>query len=209
MKWVYDVFKHPLYILLHPIAGYEGMKRDGEGKLYVAVLFVGLLSLYSVVSFNALGMIVNPNNPQDFNSIKQILFIIIPVFLFMIGNWSVTTLFDGKGSLKEIFMMLGYALFPFVVLSFPNLVFSNFITLEEAQFYYMIQNVGLFLSGYMLFFGMINIHEYSVSKTLLTTLVTIIAIGVMIFLFLLFFSLIQQFGSFVYGIYRELALRYF
>lgn len=206
---IHDLIKHPFYILIHPIKGFEGIKREKKGKLYVAVVFVLLMAFYSVISYNALGMIVNTNNPLEFNSIKQILFIVLPILFFTVGNWSVTTLFEGKGTFKEIFIMFGYSLFPFIVLAFPNILVSNFITVEEAQFYYIIQNVAIFLSAYMLFFGMINIHEYTVTKTLLTTLATIVAIGIMIFLFLLFFSLIQQFGSFVYGIYRELALRYF
>ncbi|MFU8785645.1 MAG: Yip1 family protein [Candidatus Izemoplasmataceae bacterium] len=206
---LYDLLKHPFYILLHPIEGYSDMKREGKGKLYVASFFIAIMCIYSVVSFNALGVIVNSKNPSDFNSIKQILFVLVPIGLFTVGNWAVTTLFDGKGTLKNIYMMLGYALFPFILLSFPNMIFSNVITIEEAGFYYMIHYLAIFLSGYMLFFGMINIHEYSVKKTVITTLMTIVAIGIIIFLFLLFFTLIQQFAQFIYAIYRELALRYF
>lgn len=206
---LYDLIKYPFYVLTHPLKGFDDIKREGEGKLYVAVVFVALMCLYSVIRFNALGPIVNPNNPADFNSIKQILFVLIPVFLFTVGNWSVTTLFEGKGKLHEIFMMLGYALFPFLVLAFPNLIFSNVLTVAEVPFYHMIQAVAIFLSGALLFFGMISIHEYTVSRTVLTTLITVVAIGIMIFLFLLFFTLIQQFAGFVQAIIRELTLRYF
>jgi hypothetical protein len=130
------------------------------------------------------------------------------VFLFTVGNWSVTTLMSGKGSYKEIFMVTGYALFPILVIGFPSVVLSNFLTLEEIALYQLLIAVAYVLTGWMLFMGILNIHQYGLFKTILAFVATAVSMAVMMFLGLLFFDLIQQMIAFVASIYEELSLRY-
>lgn len=204
-----DYVKYPLYLLTHPIAGFDDFKRNKKGKMSVALTFLALACIVNIIQYRSTGFIINYNDPQRFNSIKLCLFIILPVVLVTIGNWLITTLFDGKGTLKEIFMMICYSLFPYIVISFPNILLSNILTLDEMAFYFLIQGIGTFLLGYMIFFGMISVHEYGVLKTVITTIFTVAAVGFLLFFFLLFFTLIQQFYNFVYSIYREISVRYF
>jgi hypothetical protein len=128
--------------------------------------------------------------------------------LFTIGNWSVTTLLEGKGTYKEIFMVTGYALFPLIIIGYPAVVLSNFLTLEEMALYTLIMGIAYALSAWMLFMGLLNIHEYGLFKTIGALILTAVAMGVMMFLGLLFFDLIQQFIAFIVSIYEELSLRY-
>jgi len=60
---------------------------------------------------------------------------------------------------------------------------------------------------YLLFVGNMTVHQFTPSKTVLTLLLTVVAMGFMAFLCLLFFSLVQQIAGFVITIYRELTLR--
>lgn len=204
-----DLFKFPLYILTHPIDGFEEFKRYKRGKLYVAIIFIFLMAILSILDYYYTGFIVNPNNPNDLNSINEILYILTPVLLFSIGNWSITTLMDGKGTFKEIFMMTSYSLFPMIIIGYFLIIFSNVITIEEMEFYYILKGIGVILTGYMIFFGLIMIHEYTLLKAILTVIMTIVAMGVIIFISLLFFDLIQQVLGFVLSVYREIVLRYF
>ncbi|ERJ11738.1 YIP1 family protein [Haloplasma contractile] len=204
-----DLWTFPLYILMHPIDGFDEFKRYKRGKLYVAITFLVLMALLSILKYQYTGFIVNENNPQDLNSIKEIAYILAPLLIFVIGNWSVTTLLDGKGKLKEIFMMTCYALFPMIVIGYINIIISNIVSIPEADFYYLFNGFGIFLTAYMLFIGLIVIHEYTLMKSLLTILFTIVAMGVLIFIGLLFFDLIQQIFGFLYAIIKEISLRYF
>ena len=52
-----------------------------------------------------------------------------------------------------------------------------------------------------------TIHQFSAGKTIATFILTAIVMGVMIFLGLLFFSLIQQMVAFVDTIYKEIMYR--
>jgi hypothetical protein len=205
---LFDYIVFPKTILFHPFDGYEEFKRYQKGKMSVAIVFIALFAFLRIFQFQYEGVLINPNNPLELNSLQEIFAVALLVFLFTVGNWSVTTLMDGKGKYKEILMVTGYALFPIVLIGYPAVIISNFLTLEEMAFYTLIMGIAYALAGWMLFMGILNIHQYGLGKTILAFIATIIAMSVMMFLGLLFFDLIQQFISFIVSIYEELNLRY-
>ena len=50
-------------------------------------------------------------------------------------------------------------------------------------------------------------HEYTLSKGFFTTILTVVGIGIVLFLTLLFFTVIQQVIVFLNEIYAEFAFR--
>ncbi len=204
----FDYFQFPKMILFHPFDGYEEFKRYEKGRMKVAIIFIMLFAFFRIFEFQYEGILINPNNPLQLNSLQEIFAVVLLVFLFSVGNWSVTTLMEGKGKYKEILMVTGYALFPIIVIGYPAVILSNFLTLEEMAFYTLIMGIAYALAAWMLFMGMLNIHQYGLGKTILAFIATFIAMAVMMFVGLLFFDLIQQFISFIASIYEELNLRY-
>ena len=203
-----DYVRFPLYICLHPFDGYEEFKRYKKAKFSVGIVFILLFAYFQIFQFTNLGYLVNNNNPQDLNSLKEIFSVFLIVFLFTIGNWSVTTLMDGKGTYKEILMMTGYSLFPIVIIGFPSVVLSNFLTLNEMALFQLLIGIGYAATFWMIFMGVLNIHQYGLFKTILAFLATFVSVSVMMFVGLLFFDLIQQFISFISSVYEEFNLRY-
>lgn len=203
-----DYIRFPKYILFHPFDGFEELKRYKKGKLSVAVVFIVLYAFFQIFTYQYEGFVINNNNPSNLNSLNEIFSVFLLVFLFTVGNWSVTTLMSGKGSYKEILMVTGYALFPIIMIGFPSVIVSNFLSLEEIALYQLLMYIAYVLAGWMLFMGILNIHHYGLFKTILAFIITIVAMSVMMFLGLLFFDLIQQFIAFIISIYEELSLRY-
>jgi hypothetical protein len=203
-----DYIKYPAYILSHPIKGFDYFKREKLGKMKVAVIFLILLIIVQILTFQYTGYNVSQRDPDDLDTMREIGLVLFPIVLFTVSNWSVTTLFDGKGKMREIFMMLGYSLYPLLISKILGLIFSNVITLDEVGFYNLTIGIGSFLTGYMIFFGLISIHEYGVLKCLGSLAGTVLAILVVLFILLLAFDLFQQVYSFIYTIYREISLRY-
>ena len=60
-------------------------------------------------------------------------------------------------------------------------------------FYNLLMYIAYLGTAWMLFMGILNIHQYGLAKTLLAFLLTVVAMSVMMFFGLLFFDLIQQF----------------
>ncbi|WP_162163897.1 YIP1 family protein [Acholeplasma hippikon] len=202
-----DLISFPAYILAHPFDGYDEFKTQKKGKLWVAITMIALFALLNIVTYQYEAFIINLRNPMKLNNIEQIFSVVLIIGLFVEGNWSVTTLMEGKGKFKEILMVTGYALFPIVIVGFPAVFISNLLTLDEISFYTLAIALSYVMTGWMLFMGILNIHEYGLFKTIACFLLTVLAMLVMMFIGLLFFDLIQQFISFIASIIEELGLR--
>ena len=206
-RFWHDFFVFPKYMVFHPFDGFEEFKRYKQGRLSVALVFIVLFAFYRIMAYQYESVLINPNDPYMLNSVQMIVAVLLLIGLFTVGNWSVTTLMSGKGTYKEILMTTGYALFPLLIIGFPALVVSNFLTLEEMGFYRLMLYIAYAGTAWFLFMGILNIHEYGLIKTVFAFLLTAVSMSVMMFLGLLFFDLIQQFLSFVSAIYEELSLR--
>lgn len=203
-----DCFTMPLFLLVHPIRGFDEFKREKKSKGYVAIFYLAMMLLVQVIAYNGIGYLVNKSNPDDFNLFLTMALILFPVAVFTVGNWATAALFDGKGTLNDIFRVLCYSFFPYVWLSFVAVAISNYITIDEIVFYTFFQFLGSFLLGYMVFFGLMGIHEYGLMKTVLMLVFTVVAIAVILFIMILFFSLIQKVISVFRSIYDEFAWRF-
>lgn len=199
--------KYPFYVIIHPFKGFWDLKYEEKGKLTNALLILFLLALINTLRRQFSGFVINTANPNELNSINELIFIILPFFLFCVSNWAITTLMDGEGKFEEIIIVTGYSLLPLVLVYTISIPISNFITLEEAPLYFMVESIAFLWFLALLFIGIMTVHQYSVSKTVATFIITLIVIGVILFLGLLFFSLIQQMITFIQTIYKEIIYR--
>src|SRR5699024_5477222 len=127
--------------------------------------------------------------------------------IWCVANWSITTLMDGEGKFKEIIIATAYALVPMIIIYVITTIMSQFITREEAAFYFFLDSFALMWFIFLLFVGIMTIHQYTVAKTIATFFLSFVVMGIIIFLGLLSFSLIQQIYAFVETIFREIAYR--
>lgn len=203
-----EVFKFPGYLLSHPVAGWQEFKQEKKGKMRAAIIIILLYVLMKMVEYKYLGPVVNVNNPHKFNSLLILVYGIVPPILLSVANWSVTTLMDGKGKMKEIFMMICYSFFPVMLIGFFNIVVSNFVTADEAQLTSLLTIIGWVMTGYMVVTGLISIHEYGLGKVVFSIILTILAAAIIIFIALLLFNLAEQIFGFIYSLYNEIVTRY-
>jgi hypothetical protein len=202
-----QMVKYPFYILFHPFDGFWDLKYDNKGKLRISLAILLLLTITTILQRQYSGFVVNFNNPTELNSINELKYIVLPFILWCVSNWSLTTLMDGEGKFKEILTATGYALLPLMLVHLFNTILSNMITLQEATFYYFLESFAFLWFLWLLFIGTMTIHQYNVLKTIVTMALTLVVMGVIMFLGLLFFSLMQQMLGFALSIYNELSLR--
>lgn len=208
-NFINDFIKYPLYLMTHPIQGFDDFKRYNLGKAKVAFAFIIITSLYPVFAYNGYGFHVNGNDPNKFNAVLLFLSVLAPVLLLAVGNWSVTVLFNGKGTLLDIVKLFGYCLFPFMILSYVGIILTNFLALDEMAIFNLITSLGVILLVYNVFFGLMGIHEYTVLKTLGTIGLSIVAVAVILFCCLLLLTVFQRVIDTVLSIYNEIIQRFF
>lgn len=202
-----ELVKYPFYVSIHPFKGFWDVKYEDKGRINIALVILLLLAIINTLRRQFGGFIINTANPNELNSINELIFIILPFFLFCVSNWATTTLMDGEGKFEEIITVTAYALLPLVIVYTVSIPISNFITLEEAPLYYLVESAAFIWFIGLLFVGIMTVHNYTVSKTVATFIITLVVMGVILFLGLLFFSLIQQIVTFGTTIYKELIYR--
>ncbi|MBW7454700.1 YIP1 family protein [Paenibacillus sepulcri] len=203
----FGIIQNPFYTMIHPFNGFWEMKYEHKGRIKVALGIVVLLVIATIVRRQYSGFVVNFNNPEQLSSLDELKFIVLPFLLWCVANWSLTTLMDGEGKFKEIVMATAYSLLPLVIIYTPQTLYSNMITSGESAFYYLLDALAIIWFIWLLFTGTMTVHQYSAGKTVVTMLLTLVVIGIIIFLGVLFFSMLQQMISFAASVYKEISFR--
>lgn len=202
-------FVDPLQLIVHPISGWEIFKQEKTAKRWVSMFYVCMMIFAVVLNEVAKGFVVGGTDLKEFNLFRTILVVLLPVLVGVIANWCVGSLFDGKGKAPEIFDAIAYSFFPYVWLSIVATIVSNFIATDEIIYYTFIMGLGVGLTIWMMFFGIMGVHENSFGMNIINIIFTIIVIAVIIFTILLFFSFVERILGWLVSIYNEIKMRYF
>lgn len=193
--------------MVSPIGQFEEFKYHKQWSPIACTVILFAWYFCTVLLRQTTGFIFNNNDLSKLNLLLVFAFTIIAFFLFVVVNWAVTSLLDGKGTLKEIAISGSYALIPYVVSQLLYVLLSQILILEEQSFLSIIQLIGVLWSAFLLLSALKSIHEYSVKKTIASAVLTIIGVALVLFLAVLMYGLVQQFLSFFNSIYHELMLR--
>ena len=118
-----------------------------------------------------------------------------------------TTLFDGEGSFKDIFIACSYSLLPLPLLIIPVTIYSNFCILTEISIINLITTFAFIWLGLLIFFGTQVTHDYTMSKNIITIAGTAVAMVFIMFIAILFSTLVTKMISLVTNIVTEIQFR--
>ena len=202
-----ETIKYGFYVITHPLDGFWGIRRENKGSLAAAFTFVALTILTLTIEKQNTGFLFNMNRLSELNVLVDIFTVLLVYVLWCVANWCTTSLMEGKGRMKDILIAIGYALLPIILIRLPMVIMSHMITADEGTFYYVLGTISYLWTGLLIFTGTMTIHQYSITKTIVTIAITVVAMGILMFIGLLFFNVIQQMLTFVMTIYRELRFR--
>ncbi|MCL2441561.1 MAG: YIP1 family protein [Treponema sp.] len=200
--------KYSLYVISHPLDGFWDLTHEKRGSMAAANIIITLAVIVEILRQTLTNFQFVTINMEYFNSLIVAMRIILPVGLWTVANWSLTTLMDGKGRMGEIYMSVCYALTPFVIINALMIILSQFITFEEGAIYWVLAGFAGIWTGILLLAAMMMVHDYSLLKTVGSSLLTIVGMGVMVFIFVIFFSLISDAVAYFISLYKELLFRF-
>lgn len=200
--------KYSLYVITHPLDGFWDLTHEKRGSIAAANIIISLAVIVEVLRLTLTNFQFVTINMEYFNSLIVAMRILLPVGLWTVANWSLTTLMDGKGRMIEIYMSVCYALTPYVIINVVMIVLSQFITFDEGGLYWTLAGFSALWTGILLLAAMMMVHDYSLLKTLLSSFLTVIGMGVMVFIFVIFFSLISDAVAYFVSLYKELTFRF-
>ena len=194
------------HIIFHPFDGFWDLKHEKRGSVRGAIFFIVLAIATFYYQAIGQGYLLDP-----FASLAsvwaQVFGVLVPLFLFVLANWCLTTLFEGEGSFKDIFVAAGYCLLPSPLLVIPTTIYSNFCISTETDIIGFISSFAFIWLGLLLFFGTMVTHDYSMGKNIITVIGTVVGMVFIMFLAVLFTTLVGKIVGLVTNIVDEIQYR--
>ena len=194
------------HVILHPFDGFWDLKHEKRGSVRGAIFFIFLTVATFYYQAIGQGYLLDPRSNLA-RVWEQVLGVLVPLFLFVLANWCLTTLFEGEGSFKDIFIACSYSLIPIPLLVVPVTVYSNFCISTETDIIGFISTFAFIWLGLLVFFGTMVTHDYSMGKNVITVLGTIVGMVFIMFLAVLFTTLVGKIVSLITNIVDEIQYR--
>ncbi len=202
-----STLKYAKYVIFHPFDGFWDLVHEKRGSLAAAHTFLILFLLTYVLKlmYTSFQFITAPI--QYINIYERCASLLLPFLILCLANWALSTLFDGKGRFKDIYMAMCYALVPYIILQLPLILLSNILTFDEGSFYTVLMSVSVVWCLFLAFVGLMEVHDYGPGKTIVFIIATAFGALVILFLLLVFFSLLSDAFGFFVSMYREIVFR--
>ena len=194
------------YVILHPFDGFWDLKHEKRGSVRASIVIIAVTILSFFYQSIGQGYLMNPQGL--YSSIwTQVIGVLVPLFLFITANWCLTTLFEGEGSFKDIFIACSYSLTPVPLLLIPATLLSNVCTLSEIDIISVIATFSFIWLGLLIVFGTQVTHDYTMGKNILMIVSTLVGMVFIMFIILLFSALVGKMVGLVTNIVTELRYR--
>lgn len=195
------------HVIFHPFEGFEDLRWKKQGSMGIAFGIVCLLFVQQIAYSRLYGFQYYSSYDKIFNIVPYIFKSFILFGTWVVANWAMCTLFDGEGSMKNIFINSAYALVPYITGYLIGTVMSHFLIRDEYVFIQAVEIIGLCWSFVLFISGIKAVHQFSFGKTIALILLTLVAMLAILFLLVLLLTLFQQVIIFILSIYTELSYR--
>ena len=196
-----------LHVITHPFDGFWDLIHEKRGTMAAAHTFLFLFLLTRVLKLICTNFQFISAPIQHINLFEEAASLLLPFLVLCVANWAMTTLFEGKGRFRDIYMAMCYALVPYSLIQLPMILVSNGLTYEEGSIYTVMLSLSVIWCMFLVFVGLMEIHDYGPGKTFIFIIVTIVGACVILFLMLVFFSLLSDAVAFFVSLYREIVFR--
>ena len=202
-----DKLKYWGYSLIHPFDGFFEIRFRNQGSMLIATLLLIAYAVLNCIKFQYTGFPMNMNNIEEMDALSLFISVVSVVALFTVSNWTVTTLFNGKGKMKDIFIVLCYSLtIPLIGDAFVTFA-SNFVTTEEVMILTSVQMLCYVYFAFLLVAGLTTIHEYEFGSSIVSIVMSIVAAAIILFIGILVFTMLERMISFFISVFEELMRR--
>jgi hypothetical protein len=190
-----------------PLDGFWDLVHEKRGSLSAANTIVIVFILVQILYLTQSSFMWININMESFSSLFVVMHIMLPMLLFSVANWCLTTLFDGKGRISDIYMGYAYAMVPQLIVRAALTGLSHIVTYDEIMILVVLFYISEGWFYLLILCAMMQIHDYSFSKAILTTFVSLAAMGIMVFIFLMFFAVVSDGIAYFYSLGQEALFR--
>ena len=207
MKEYFSSLRYSLFTMRRPLVGFWDLIHEGKGSMAAAHTIVALAIIVDIFTATSTNFQFRNWYMENINIFMIAAQILLPILLWCVANWSLTTLMDGKGRLRDIYMGTAYALAPMVIINAILIPLSHMITFDEGVMYWLLLSIGVLWFVMLLICAMMEIHDYTMTKTILSSIFTLVAIGIIVFVFVVFFAVVSDGVAYFVSLVQEALFR--
>lgn len=203
-----DDFLFMFRFIKQPADSFYYVKQDERGSLLFALLLYLWVVASYILSLYVTSFVFSPYASPAWIPVESaLLSVLVLIPLWNAANYLVSTISDGEGRLRHVFIGSAYSLFPYALFALPIALFSNLLTLNESFLYTFSRQLMWAWTGIMLFIMAKEVHNYRVSETVRNLLLTLFTMAMFLLGAYILYVLFSQLYEFVAAIIQEVGLR--
>ncbi len=195
-------------MMKHPINSNYEIKREKRSSVWMALMILLVLFIEYLMLMNYTGFVFNRYDSQIRIGLEFIKFFGV-IGLFVFSNYLVSTLYDGEGWLKDVFIATIYALSPLIVMMIPFILISNILTLNELIIYQLFAGIMILYTVILVFIAVKEIHNYEIKETFKNLLLTIFVMLIIVLILFIIYVFGSQLWTFLESLIKEAFNRVF
>ena len=201
LSYIGKVLRKPDYVF-YDVKYYLSIRKR------TSLIFLSIFILINIFgTFILRGYLFRTTNLQNVNFTMEILKWILIIGIFAFANFLISTLQNGEGFFRDIFIGTVISFAPVLIFKLPIDLLSNFLTFNEA---YLFHILNLFMWGWSILNIILmlkEIHNFTIKELIINILLTAVAIIVLILLALVIYILANQLIQFIVNLFKEGAMR--
>ena len=219
IEWIrdrYNLYRKPTSLqkhcsfvwsmLRHPIDGFYYAKTEQKASVVSAtVLYIALIVVF-VADQMFRGFIFN-NSTKDTSVLMTVALIAVPVALWIVGNHMVSSISDGEGTFRQVYISTAYAATPYIFLTPVIIALSYVLTQNEAFVITLGSVVIVAWTVILLIVSVVEVHNYTGKETVKTVFLILFFMLMAIVVFAILYLVWMQVCDFVDAVKEELIYR--
>ena len=190
----------------HPEDAVYETRKNNRATILSSTIILFILFAEYLLGLVYTGFIFNNTIIEETILLREGVKIVLPIFLFIVGNYLMSSLMEGEGRFKDIYVSVIGALTPIIIMYPIIILISNVLTNQEAFLYTFLIVVMFIWAGLLLFMNIKNTHNYTVTQTFINVLLTVFMLVILILVILVVYVMVYQVYSFFEDIIKEVII---
>lgn len=194
--------------MFHPIVGFNYMKKDRTHFNYLPIVVIlVLMILTKIFSMYVTHYPLQTVNLRTANLLTECLVMVVPILLWVVSSYLLTTIMGGEVLFRECLMACCYSLIPYIVVNIPMTVLTNVMDANQSGMVNTINNIALLYVFLLLFINLKEMNHYTVLETVGIAILGILTMVLLCAVVALVAALTMRFFTFLQEVISEVSYK--
>lgn len=196
------------HMIKHPLDTLYSIQYENKGSVLAATFWLVILYIMYIVDRYFTGFIFRNVVDGDY-SLGMDTALFFGLFALVVGsNYLITTINDGEGKFKHVFIGFIYSFMPYFLFKPWTILISNVLTLNE-QYLLSLANTLIYLwVGVLIFIMIKEINDYTIRETIKIIFITIFMMIITLLSLFIIYILVVQMVQFIVSVFNEGVYRF-